>query len=174
MIASCWPRKRSKPKTSRSTPSGARFAASGSRSGEIGNSLCPPAASPAKKNSTSAMHPANCYSRSDSLSLANAIPSNHLEVGQALRNPMPRLLLPPTAAATYRGLYCYTTMLEISPAQRGCVLFSCSVWDHARRLLVGSVIAGGLATLGMVPGGMQALAAEPVSEAAPNSGVSQP
>ena len=84
-----------------------------------------------------------------------------------LRNPMPRLLLPPTAAATYRGLYCYTTMLEISPAQRGCVLFSCSVWDHARRLLVGSVIAGALATLGMVPGGMQAVAADPVSEAAP-------
>jgi len=98
-----------------------------------------------------------------------------LRLDRPLRNPMPRLLLPPTAAATYRGLYCYTTMLEISPAQRGCVLNTRSVWDHARRLLVGSMIAGGLATLGMVPGGMQALAAEPVSEAAPpDSGVSQP
>jgi murein L,D-transpeptidase YcbB/YkuD len=37
------------------------------------------------------------------------------------------------------------------------------------------MIAGGLATLGMVPGGMRALAAEPVSETTPpNSGVSQP
>ena len=92
-----------------------------------------------------------------------------LRLDRPLRNPMPRLLLPPTAAATY------TTMLEISPAQRGCVLNTRSVWDHAGRLLVGSMIAGGLATLGMVPGGMQALAAEPVSEAAPpDSGVSQP
>jgi murein L,D-transpeptidase YcbB/YkuD len=55
------------------------------------------------------------------------------------------------------------------------VLISRSVWDYARRLLVGSMMAGGLATLGMVPGGVQALAAEPVSEAAPpNSDVSEP
>ena len=115
------------------------------------------------------MHPANCYSRSDSLSLANAISIITLKLDRPLRNPMPRLLLPPTAAATYRGLYCYTTMLEIN------AYWQVRFQDSTRRLLVGSMIAGGLATLGMVPGGRQALAAEPASEAAPpDSGFSQP
>ena len=50
-----------------------------------------------------------------------------------------------------------------------------SVWHRARRLLVGTMMAGGLATFGVVPCCTQTLAAEPTGEAAtPTPGVSPP